>query len=160
MGDAYPSIDWAGSIINFTSGSRFVVRASLLSLLMGCITLVEGCVGTAPGRDLEGVLRGNVTYLRRTPLPPDADLVVQLRQLSAPGEPPRLVVERRIESPGQIPIAFELRYDRRTIDVTRRHELAALVLRGEQTLLMSGSAYPVLSGRYPDQVEVVLHPSR
>ncbi len=146
--------------INFTSGIGSLVRALLLSLLIGCLALVEGCAGAAAGRSQEGVLRGNVTYLQRIPLPPDADLVVQLRQLSAPGEPPRLVVERRFESPGQVPIAFELRYDLRGIDTTRRHELAALILRGERTLLMSGSAYPVLSGRYPDPVEIVLRPSR
>lgn len=132
----------------------------LLSLLLCCTALIWGCAGPASEKDREGVIRGTVTYLQPIPLPPDADLVVQLRQLSAPGEPPRLVVERYIESPGQVPVRFELRYDRRAIDATRRYELAALIVRGERTLLMSGSAYPVLTGRYPDPVEIVLHPSR
>ncbi len=142
------------------NGLSFAVRATLLSLLVWSIVFVWGCRGPTSVKDREGVIRGTVTYLQKIPLPPDADLVVQLRQLSAPGEPPRLVVERIIESPGKLPVSFELRYDRRSLDATRRHELVALILRGERTLLMSGSAYPVLSGRYPDPVEIVLHPSR
>ena len=140
--------------------NHWAVRATLLWLLTGCTALVGACAGTASGKDGEGVVRGTVTYLQQVPLPPDADLVVQLRQLAGPGEPPRLVVEQVIESPGRIPIPFELHYDLRAVDVTRRYELAALILRGERTLLMSGRAYPVLSGRYPDPVEIVLHPSR
>ena len=139
---------------------RVGFRAGLFARIAVLAGVLSACTGQESVKRTDAVVRGTITYLQPIPLPPDADLVVQLRELSGPGEPPWLVAERHIESPGRLPVTFELRYDRRAIDATRRHELAALVLRGERTLLMSGRAYPVLSGRYPDPVKVVLQPSR
>ncbi len=136
------------------------MRAKSLFLWLWVMALLWGCAGPSGRTQHEGVVRGTVNYLRPVPLPEDADLVVQLRQLAGPGEPPRLIAEQVIESPGRVPVSFELRYDRRRIDSTRRYLLAALVLRKERTLLMSGNAYPVLTGRYPDPVKVLLQPSR
>ena len=137
-----------------------IVRSTLPSLLIGAAVFIWGCTGPASVKDQAGVVRGTVAYLQPMTLPPDADVVVQLRELSGPGDPPRLVAEQYIESPGRVPVSFELRYDRWQIDATRRYELAAMVLRGERILLMSGRAYPVLTGRYPDPVKIVLQPSR
>ncbi|MDJ0861892.1 MAG: YbaY family lipoprotein [Gammaproteobacteria bacterium] len=139
---------------------RPILRAESLCLWLCVMALLWGCAGSSGITEYEGVVRGTVNYLRSARLPEGADLVVQLRELAGPGEPPRLIAEQIIESPGRVPVSFELRYDRRKIDSTRRYLLAALVLRDERTLLMSGSAYPVLTGRYPDPVKVLLQPSR
>lgn len=98
-------------------------RTTLLALIVCGTTLFWGCSGPASVKDRDGLVRGTVVYLQPILLPPDADLVIQLRQLSGPGEPPRLVAERVIESPGRLPVSFELRYDRRATDATRRLKL-------------------------------------
>ena len=139
---------------------RVGYRAGLFAVVVAAAGVLAACSGPENVKQTDAVVRGTVSYLRPVPLPSDADLVVQLRELSGPGEPPWLVVERVIESPGRLPVTFELRYDRRAIDATRRHELAVLVLSGERILLMSGRGYPVLTGRYPDPVKIVLQPSR
>ncbi len=135
-------------------------KSALVAVLVLIGMLAFGCSRPAALADREGVIRVKVSYLQHITLPPDAVLIVQLRELSGAGAPPIFVAERRVDSPAQLPVLVELRYDRRRVDPSRRYEVAAWIHRGERDPLMSGIGNPVLTGRYSDPVNVMLRPSR
>ncbi len=135
-------------------------KSELVGVLVLTGILVLACSRPATLEDRNGVIRVKVSYLQNIALPPDAVLIVQLRELSGAGAPPIFVAERRVDSPAQLPVLVELRYDRRRVDPSRRYELAAWIHRGERDPLMSGIGNPVLTGRYSDPVNVMLRPSR
>ena len=135
-------------------------KSGLAAVLVLTGMLALGCSRPAALADREGVIRVKVSYLQRITLPPDAVLIVQLRELSGAGAPPIFIAERRVDSPAQLPVLAELRYDRRRVNPSRRYELAAWIHRGERYPLMSGVGSPVLTGRYSDPVNVMLRLSR
>ena len=139
------------------AGSRRRVPLALIAVIA---VLASGCSGFPAAQDEKGSLLVRVRYLQDLELPPDAVLVVQLRELSAPGDPPKLVAERQVDSPEGMPVSVLLPYERGRVDPSRRYEVAAWIHRGEWVPLMRGTGKPVLTGRFPDPVEVLLRPSR
>ncbi len=135
-------------------------NARLVGVLVLTGIVALACSRPATLEDRDGVLRVKVSYLQHIELPPDAVLIVQLRELSGAGAPPIFVAERRVYSPTQLPVLVELRYNRRRVDPSRRYEVAAWIHHGERDPLMSGVGNPVLTGRYSDPVNVMLRPSR
>ena len=113
--------------------------------------------GSEPGT---GVVAGTVTYLQRMALPPDTTLVVQLRDVSRMDAPAPLIGETRIHSPGQVPIAFEIRYDPNVIDPRFTYSVSARILGGDKLLFISDTAYPVITRDSPNTVEIVVRPVR
>lgn len=107
-----------------------------------------------------GVVSGTVTYLQRIALSPDATLIVQLRDISRIDAPAPLIGETRIESPGQVPIPFEVSYDPAVIDPRLNYSVSARILRGEKLLFISDTVNPVITRDHPDTVEVVVRPVR
>ncbi|MBL3206264.1 hypothetical protein ELP07_28715, partial [Klebsiella pneumoniae] len=66
------------------------------------------------GQQRTGRIRGTVTYLQRSALPRNAEIVVRLRDSSDTSAGP--VAEERFSSAGrQVPIPFELSFDPRDI---------------------------------------------
>jgi putative lipoprotein len=65
-------------------------------------------------------ISGNVSYLQRIALPPDAVLIVRIQDVSRAGAPARILAEQRIELAGrQVPIAFQTTVDRDLIGKLR-----------------------------------------
>ncbi len=107
-----------------------------------------------------GVVSGTVTYLQRIALTPDATVFVQLRDVSRMDVPAPLIGETRIESPGQVPIPFEITYDPKEIDPRFTYSVSAQILRGDKLLFVSDTVYPVITRDNPGTVEVVVRPVR
>ncbi len=107
-----------------------------------------------------GEVSGTVTYLQRIALTPDATVVVQLRDISLMDAPAPLIGETRIESPGQVPIPFEIRYDPKVIDPRFTYSVSARILRGDKLLFISDTVYPVITRDNPDTVEIIVRPVR
>jgi len=112
------------------------------------------------GKPGSSVVSGTVTYLQRMALTPDVTLVVQLRDVSRMDAPAPLIGETRIESPGQVPIPFEISYDPAVIDPRFSYSISARVLRGDKLLFISDTVHPVITRDHPDTVEVIVRPVR
>ena len=113
-----------------------------------------------PSPAADSVLSGAVNYRPRIALTPDAVVKIWLQDISVPGRPVPLVLdEREIRSPGQVPIAFELRYDSRAIDPTHVYTILARIYEGDRTRFINVKPYGVLThGGCMDKCQVLVDP--
>lgn len=136
---------------------RILTFLSALFLIM--VAAFSNTANAGGGSEpVSGVVSGTVTYLQRIALPPDATLVVQLRDISRMDAPAPLIGETRIDSPGQVPIPFKIRYDPNVIDSRFTYSVSARILRGDKLLFISDTVYPVITRNRSDTVEIVVRP--
>jgi putative lipoprotein len=128
---------------------------SAVSLGLALAALLSACSGSRPPRR-EAALHGTVTYRERVALPPEARVEIQLLDATRDDAPSALVAERLLEAPGQVPIAFTLPYDPRSIDANRTYTLRVRVRVGEDLWFASPFDLRVLTAGNPSQVEVLL----
>jgi len=107
-----------------------------------------------PGTALEGT----ITYRPRVALSPEAIVKVWLQDVSRPGLPvPEILDEQEIRGPGQVPVAFSLRYDPAAIDPTHTYTLLVRIYEGDRTQFTNARPYPVLThGACANRCEVVV----
>jgi putative lipoprotein len=102
-------------------------------------------------------ISGNVSYLQRIALPPDAVLIVRIQDVSRAGAPARILAEQRIELAGrQVPIAFQTTVDRDLIGKRARITAAGRIERGGKLLFISDKSYPVIRNGQAVPVEMTL----
>ena len=102
-------------------------------------------------------ISGNVTYLQRIALPPDAVLIVRIQDVSRADAPARILAEQRIELAGrQVPIAFQTTVDRDLIGKRARITAAGRIERGGKLLFISDKSYPVIRNGQAVPVEMTL----
>lgn len=100
---------------------------------------------------------GNVSYLQRIALPPDAVLIVRIQDVSRADAPARILAEQRIELAGrQVPISFQTTVDRDLIGKRARITAAARIERGGKLLFISDKAYPAIRNGQAVPVEMTL----
>lgn len=133
----------------------FTVAALLLATAISnkVMAVEKGAAGS-------GLVTGTVTYLQRIALTPDATVVVQLRDISRQDAPAPLIGETLIESPGQVPIPFEIRYDPEAIDPRLTYSVSARILRGDKLLFISDTVHPVITRDNPETVEIIVRPAQ
>lgn len=125
----------------------FAVASALVSLVAGC------GVGGGGGAKVTGT----VTYLQSITLPPDAELLVKLEDVSLQDAPAGVIAEQTIPVGGQqSPLAFALEYKRRVIEESHSYSIRAEILVGGETRFVSGQSYPVLTHGAPDSANVVV----
>jgi putative lipoprotein len=129
---------------------------SIVFVLLALIVLIAGCASTpdqSPPPANQPTITGTVSYRERIALPPQAVLFVQLVDVT-PDQPPLILIERRIDDPGQPPIEFELPYDPARIEPTHDYEIMARIeVEGDIIFLAPGSD-PVLTQGGGDMVGV------
>jgi putative lipoprotein len=137
--------------------------ASCLTVALSC----EGCRGTpepakaAPASEpSRHVVTGSVRYLTRYSLPPDAEVLVTLEDVSAADAPARVVAKQVIATRGRpTPIPFEVPYDPAKIDPSRLYAIRAQIRSGTgETLFASTTIDPVLTRGAPASTDLVLQP--
>ena len=122
-----------------------------------------GCAGPGTQRDPArrvAAVSGTIVYRERIALAPAAFVVVQLLDVSRLDAPGIVVGEQRIDSPGQVPIRFEIGYDPARIDTKRAYALSAQILQGDRLLFTNDATYYVITRGNPSRVEIVLRPVR
>lgn len=93
----------------------------------------------------EGTITGTATYRERIALPPGSVLEVELRDTSRADAPAPVLASTRIETTGQVPIPFTLRFDPARIDPRGHYTVAARLSVGGQVRFRSDRAHPVLT---------------
>lgn len=107
------------------------IRSRLLTLILSWLTLGGGW-HTAVAADTQPSLQitGELSYLPRIALPPDALAIVELIDPTVPGG--RLVVEQRIALDGrQVPIPFALVVERAALSPEQNYQIRGAVLSGD-----------------------------
>jgi len=135
-------------------------RKSLLLLCAMAGALLAGCAAPSSPPAAVATLQvsGSVSYRERIALPPDAEIVVQLQDVSRMDAPAVVLAEQRIRAEGrQVPFVYALPVDPARIDARMRYTVSARILRGGQLLFINDTAHPVLTqgaGRTADLVLV------
>lgn len=109
----------------------------------------------------DNIVSGTVTYRQRSALPATAVLTVKLVDVSRQDVSSPIITEQRIETAGkQVPLSFDLVYDRSKIQERNRYAVQAEIRDGERLLFITDTSNPVLTQGNPRVVDVVVVPVR
>ena len=109
------------------------------------------------GLDPDASVSGTVSYRERLALTPGATLIVELRDVSLADAPAPLIASQTISGPGQVPIKFEVRYNRQDIDDRNRYSITARIVESDDRLaFINDTAYEVITQGNPDKVDMLL----
>jgi len=97
------------------------------------------------GQAAAGVVTGSVYYLERIALPPDAVLEVVIAEVSRADAPAKTLGSTKMASTGQVPIAFEVKYDDSVVQSSQRYAVRATIRVGGKLLFATTQNYPVLT---------------
>ncbi len=112
----------------------------------------DGGIGT-----MDNVVSGTVTYRQRSALPADAILTVRILDASRADASATVIAEQRVPTAGkQVPIPFDLAYDRSKIQERNRYVVRAEIRDGERLLFTTDTSYPVITQGNPRSVEIDL----
>ena len=131
---------------------------AVLGLLTACATgpapiPQDAAPVVAPGLRVTGT----VSYLQRIALPPDSDVIVQLRDISRLDSPSGVLAEQRFTPRSQVPLPFELSVDPGRIDPRMRYAVAARIQRNGKLLFINDKLHLVLTQGHGNRVDMVLH---
>ena len=138
------------------------IRHSFLALMALALPalLVIAC-GNQPQGETEaaGVVAGEVIYLDRAALDPNAVIEVELVQIAADSAG-TVVASETVNAEGrQVPIPFELNYDPAQIDPTQTYMVQARILVNGQPVYASQAGVPVITNGAPSAgIEVLVGP--
>lgn len=121
------------------------------------LAMVAGCAPqpAVPEKTL-ATLEGTITYRQRVALSPGAIVKVWLQDVSKMDAVAEVLDEVEIRSPGQVPIAFRVKYDPERIVASHRYTLLVKIYEGDRTRFLNATSYPVITQGCPDRCEVVL----
>lgn len=136
-----------------------------LGLLTACATgpasqpaaSSAAAVPVAPAASSGVRVSGTISYLQRVALPPDSDVIVQLRDVSRLDAKAGILAEQRFTTRSQVPLPFELMVEPAKIDPRMRYAIAARIERGGKLMFINDKLYPVLTQGHGSRVEMVLH---
>lgn len=101
---------------------------------------------------------GTVTYRQRSALPPNALVIIDLRNVPPKNTAAQIIGQKTIGNPGQVPIPFEISYDTSRIDPNSTYTVDARIIVDNRVRFRNTSAYPVITQGNPNKVEVVVEP--
>ena len=145
------------------------VKAALLSPIGVCIVLLTAAacqsepgpsnatVEVPSGRSPNASVSGTVTYRERIALTPGARLEVELRDVSLADAAAPLIARQTISDPGQVPIRFNIEYNREDIDSRNRYSIQARIVESDGRLAFTNdTAYEVITRGNPSKVDMLL----
>jgi putative lipoprotein len=92
-------------------------------ILLAVTTLLGACQTMHPAAKLDG----EVFYLQRIALPPDATLSVSLQDVSLADAPVVILAEQKGPVKGQVPLPFHLNYDPAQVKPGHRYSVSARI---------------------------------
>lgn len=132
-------------------------RHALQALLAWPALGLAGCATVGPGGAMRSTVRGTITWRERIALPPDAEIIVRLQDVSRMDAPATVLAEQRIRADGhQPPFTFALEVDASRLDARMRCTVSARVEQAGRLLFINDTAYPVLTQGAPMQADLLL----
>lgn len=111
-------------------------------LLFGFVPLTMGIL-VAPDFSLaaEKSVQGEVMYRERIALPPNAVVTVQLADVSLADAPAAVLGEQVIDPAGQVPVAFDIKFDSETLRPNMTYALQARITVDNQLWFINDTRY-------------------
>ena len=145
------------------------VKTALLSLIGATVVLMaagacdggsgpaNGTLDVTSGKSPNASVSGTVTYRERLALTPGATLVVDLRDVSYADGPAPLIARQTVSGPGQVPIKFEVGYNRDDIESRNVYSVSARIIESDGRLAFTNdTAHEVITRGKPNKVDMVL----
>ncbi len=129
-------------------------RRIIISLFV--VLLCVAGLASARGADPQAVVQGTASYRERMALPPEAVFEAVIVDVSRADAPADVLGHVRLESPGQVPIRFEIPYDASRILETHSYGVRAQITVGGQLWFATDRFYPVLTEGHPARVNLRL----
>ena len=102
------------------------------------------------GRTPNTSVKGTVTYRESLDLTPGAVLIVELRDVSYQDASSILIARQTISSPGQVPIDYEVRFNRDDIYPRHTYGISARIVESDGRLAFTNdTAHDVITGGQP-----------
>ncbi|NUU35572.1 YbaY family lipoprotein [Pseudomonas sp. C2B4] len=121
--------------------------------LLAMTVLLGACQSMQPAA--KASLDGEVFYLQRIALPPNAVLSVSLQDISLADAPAKVIDEQRGPVKGQVPLPFHLSYDPTQIEPNHRYSINARIEVDGKLLFITTENHAVrLDGSDPQPVKV------
>ncbi len=130
-----------------------IATLNRIGLALALIVTLSAC---AAHSDKHGVVSGSADLAAFYELPADAVFIAILEDVSQTDVAAQELGRARLEPAGQPPFHFEIDYDRSLIDPRHRYAVRARVESGNRTLLVSDTAYSVLTQGAGDKIHIVL----
>jgi putative lipoprotein len=108
----------------------------------------------------DAIVTGRVFYRERIAMPPGAVLTVSLLDVSRADAPAELITRIDVPEPGNVPIAFEIPYDRSSIDARRTYSVRATIEVEGRLAWTTDRAHHVITGGAASDVEIMLVSAR
>ncbi len=138
---------------SITTGSRPVVKVDDVRTEKECRD-DDGGIETQ-----DNVVSGTVTYRQRSALPSTAVLTVKIVDVSRADVSSTVIAEQRIDTAGkQVPIPFDMAYDRSRIQDRNRYAVQAEIRDGGRLLFITDTSYPVITQGNPRSVDINVVP--
>jgi uncharacterized lipoprotein YbaY/heat shock protein HslJ len=118
--------------------------------------LLAACASPSAVSGQSGKVSGTVAYRERIAMPPDAVIEVVLEDVSRMDAPATVLGSVTIEHPGNVPVAFEIPYDPKTIDERYTYSVRARIVVGGRLRWVSDTVNPVLTRGAGESVNIML----
>jgi len=136
-----------------------MTRVDLLIAVV-CSAVLGACAYTPrvkPTREPDGLLTGSATYREQVAIPRDAVLEVWIRDLSPLALAAPIVAETAVLAEGrQVPIPFELKYERSRILADHSYAVEAVIRNAGEILFTTDQDQRVITQGQPTEVELLL----
>ena len=134
-----------------------LIRTGLPGLLLLIVAGTASGGGTPPTTADNGLMvTGTLSYRERIALPPDAVVLVQLRDVSLMDVAAKLISEQIIKPEHSVPIPFSLPYAAEDIDERMTYSVFASIRSGDRLLFITDRSYQVLTRGRSDHIELIL----
>ena len=121
---------------------------SLILISISIITLLS-C-----SKNNQNTLSGEVVYQKPITLTKEAVVKIQLLDISKQNEKSKVIAEKIIKNPGQMPIAFEIQYNPDDILPINKYSLKVYIVENGSLLFTSESMYPVINNGIAEGVKL------
>ena len=139
------------------------VLAFLMGLMLGFVSCQGGMDHISPTSEVPSErganvsVTGTVSYRERLALTEGATLKVELRDTSYADAAAPLIASQTISNPGQVPINYNVEYNRDDIDPRNTYSISASIIESDGRLAFTNdTAYDVITRGNPDRVEMLL----
>ena len=133
------------------------MRIGLPGLLLLIFAGAASAGGTDPNAgETTAMVTGTVSYRERIALPPNAVILVQLRDVSLMDVAAKLISEQSITPQHSVPIPFSLPYNPEEIDERMTYALFATIHSEGRLLFVTDRSYQVLTRGHPGNIDLIL----
>ena len=147
-------IEIDGAVLRIGSGGEQLV----LRVLDGDSPDTVG--GGGGGGAGEGAVTGRVFYRERIAMPPGAVLTVSLLDVSRADAVADVLARIDVPDPGNVPVEFELPFDRSLIDDRHTYAVRATIEVDGRLAWTTDTVHAVITGGRPSDIDVLLVSAR